>query len=136
MSMLGNYEKDQTFTLASGESVTGFQVVMMNASPTNPDDLEVKVHSAGDLYPVGVAQYDGAAALTAGKQVTVRIWGVTKAKAAGAINPGQPVYPTATGHVAGGNPSTSRYWLGCALTKATQLGDEILVLINQGRHEA
>jgi hypothetical protein len=136
MSLIGNKDQDQTFTLSSGTVITGYQAVALNTSPTNPDDLEVKLSDSGVTFPIGVAQVDDNVSLVAGDSVAVRTWGVTKAIAAGPITVGAQLFGDATGHVTSTPPGTGRWAIGVALTPASQLGDEILMLLLQEMNEA
>src|SRR5512143_2202591 len=136
MSYRGSTEPDMPFTLASGVTITGYQVVIPNTSPTNPDDFEIKVADAGTTVPLGVAQVDDNVSLTAGEVVTVRLGGITKAIAADSFAVGAHLVPTAAGLVTDTDPATGKWFVGIALTSAAQLGDEVLVLINRSMNEA
>jgi hypothetical protein len=136
MSLRGNYEKDQTFTLATGETITGYVAVIPNTSPTNVDDLECKVADSGTTVPIGIAQVDDISSLAAGDTVSVRCWGVSKAIAAGAISPGAHVAPTATGLMTSTAPDAGKWFVGIALTKATAMFDELLILVKPEVNEA
>lgn len=137
MSYIGNPDTpDQPFSLASGVTITGYQVVNLNTSPTNPDDMEIQVPNDGTAYPLGIAQVDDNVSLGAGEVVAVRVWGPSKAIAAGAISVGAVVVPTTNGRVTSTDPSTGKWKLGIALTSAAQLGDELVVLIKPELNEA
>lgn len=137
MSYIGNPDTpDTTWTLASGTTLTGHQVVIPNTSPTNPDDFEVLVSDTGTTYPLGVAQVDDGVTLAAGEQVTVRLYGVSKARAADSFSVGARLFPTATGLVTDSSPGTDKWIVGIALTSAAQLGDEVLMLIKPEVNEA
>lgn len=140
MSYTGHSVLDMTFTLKAGQSdLTGHQAVIMDTAPTNPDDMTVKYPTANapaDTYPAGIAQVDEGQAIVAGKQVTVRVRGISKAIAAAAINPGSLVRPTSNGMLTSAAPSTTEWWTGVAYTKAAALGDEFLVLVAPELKEA
>lgn len=139
MSYIGNPDTpDSTWILATGTTITGHQVVIPNTSPTNPDDFEVLVSDAATTFPLGVAQVDDISgnSETAGNQVTVRTYGVTKARAAKAVSVGDHLAPTATGLVTNTAPGAGKWFVGVALTSAAQLGDEILMLLKQEVDEA
>ena len=121
-----NYILDKTFLVATGYTITGYQVVAQGstAGTCNPP--------ANDASPfLGVAQLDPneGVTLTAGKTVRVRMMGITKAQAGAAITTNTPVSVLGTlGLVDDITPGTvGDYWVGVALEAASQLGDIITI---------
>mgnify|MGYP000103041353 CR=1 FL=1 len=133
MSWTGREILDLTFTVAAGETITGFQVVKLNDDDSiDADAMQVKVCTDASGYPIGIAQNDDYKTISAGEPVTVRVRGVSKAisNTHSTISAGDPVSPGAGGRVDAATTVSHTWILGRALTRAEQLFDEFLVLID------
>lgn len=75
---------------------------------------------------VGIVQNGYAANATEAK---VRVFGITKARAAGAITVGAPLVPAAAGEVDAHDGTTANPIVGVALEAAGAQGDEILIFL-------
>lgn len=120
-----NYLLDKTFTLASGETITGYQVVYQHSTAG-----QCKVATTDGTPYLGVAQLDpnDGVTLTAGDSVRVRMMGISKVQAGNAISINGLLAVTGQGLVDDATPGTAGdYYLGLALSAATQLFDEIEV---------
>jgi len=120
-----NYVLDKTYEVATGNTITGYQIVVGSTSTTCalPSD---------DASPyLGVAQLDPneGVTLTAGNTVRVRMAGISKVQAGAAVSAFARVRALGTlGLVDDANPGTAAdYFLGIALEAATQLFDIITV---------
>lgn len=117
-----NYLLDKTFTVASGQTITGYQAVRGAAAGT----CEV---ATDDTEPyLGVAQLDPNEGITliAGQTVRVRMFGISKVQAAEAVAIYQQVRAEGLGLVNDGTPSvTGDFWLGLSMEAATALSDII-----------
>jgi len=118
-----NYVLDKTFTLASGNTVTGYQVVQGSAAGT----CQVSVTGTSPL--LGVAQLDPneGVTLSAGDVVRVRMLGISKVQSAAAVTIYTNVRPVGQGLVDDAAAGPGEYYLGQALSAATQLFDIIEV---------
>ena len=120
-----NYVLDKTFKLATGETITGYQVVYQHTTAG-----ECKVATGPGTPYLGVAQLDpnDGVTLTAGDSVRVRMMGISKVQAAAAVAINGKVAVTGLGLVDDPAPyGAGSYYLGIALSAATQLYDEIEV---------
>ena len=119
-----NYILDKTFEVASGQTITGYQVVKGITAGTCQ-------YAVDDSIPyLGVAQLDPneGVTLTAGDTVRVRMLGLSKVQAAGAIAVYARVHVIGLGLVDDGNPGAAAdYWLGQAMEAATALYDIVTV---------
>ena len=129
MSLIGREVLDMTFTLASGQTLTGHQVVKLKDDVTRADAMEIEVCTDASERPLGIAQVDEGSTVSAGEQVTVRLLGVSKAIAGAAFDPRDTVSPGGNGLVAAATTTDNYYYLGWALTKTSQAFDEMLVFV-------
>jgi len=132
-SWTGREILDLTFTVATGETITGYQVVYMNDSDlVRYDAMEVKVSDDPSGYPIGIAQVDDYQTVAAGETVTVRLRGVSKAisNTHTNISAGDVCSPGAAGRVDTAATTSHTWNLGRAITRSEQLFDELLVLID------
>jgi len=118
-----------TFKVASGQTLTGYQVVKLKDNVTQADALEIEVCTDASERPLGIAQVDDDTTLTGGDLVTVRMLGVSKAIAGAAIDPRDTVSPGGNGLATTATTTDNYYYLGYALTKASQVFDEFLVFV-------
>lgn len=133
MSLTGREILDMTFEVATGETITGYQVVKIDDSDSlRYDAKRVKVCTDPSGYPVGVAQNDDYNTLTAGDPVTVRIRGISKviSNTHTNISAGDTVSPGAAGRVDVATATRETWNLGVAITRGEQLFDELLVLVD------
>jgi len=132
-SWTGREILDLTFTVASGETITGYQVVKINDSDAiRYDALEIQVCNDTSGYPIGITQNDDYNTIVAGEPVTVRIRGISKAVSDThtTISAGDAVSPGNAGRAGLAATVTHTWNLGRAITRAEQLFDEFLVLID------
>lgn len=119
-----NYILDKTFTVATGQTITGYQVVEGVAAGTCQP-------AADDASPyLGVAQLDPAEGVTlsAGDTVRVRMMGISKVVAGEALAIYTQVRVLAGGLVDDATPGAAGdYYVGTALEAAAQLSDIITV---------
>jgi len=119
-----NYILDKTFTVATGETITGYQVVRGAAAGT----CEVAITDAEPL--LGVAQCDpnSDTTYTAGELVRVRMMGLSKVQCAAAVTVYTRVHPIGLGLVDDADPGTAAdYFLGIAMEAGAALFDIITV---------
>jgi len=119
-----NYLLDKTFLVATGTTITGYQVVRGAAAGT------CELATADDEPLLGVAQCDPNSDTTyvAGEAVRVRMMGLSKVQCAAAVTVYTRVHPIGLGLVDDGNPGTAAdYFLGIAMEAGTNLFDVITV---------
>ena len=132
-SWTGREILDLTFTVASGETITGYQVVKLNDDDTvRYDAMQISVCDDASGYPIGVTQNDDYNTISAGETVTVRLRGVSKviSDTHTTISAGDVVSPGNAGRVAVAATVSHTWNLGRALTRAEQLFDELVILID------
>lgn len=132
-SWIGREILDLTFTVATGEQITGYQVVTIDDSDAlRYDAMQIKVCDDPSGYPIGVTQNDDYNVVDAGEPVTVRIRGVSKviSDTHTTISAGDVVRPGNQGRVNVAATVSHTWNLGHAITRAEQLYDELLVLID------
>jgi len=130
MALVGYPVLDQTFTLASGQSdLTGFQCVKLKDDVTRYDALEIEICGDATERPLGIAQVDQGQTVSAGKPVTVRMLGPSRAIASKAVSPRSEVKNTTNGMVTDAAAADTEYRVGFALTKTSQLFDDILIMV-------
>jgi len=119
-----NYVLDKTFTVASDNTITGYQALVGSAAGTC-------AVATNDTSPyLGVAQLDPneGISLAAGKIVRVRMLGLTKVQVAAAVAIYTQVRVVGQGLVDDATPgSAGDFWLGLAMEAGTQLGDIITI---------
>jgi len=119
---------DKTFKVASGVTITGYQAVMLASKGG-----EIQLTSATSSLAIGVAQVNPGEGIsyTAGRNVPVRLLGISKAVANAVIVSGARVTPTgAYGMVA--TATTGNFQVGLALESAWAHGQLIDVLLTPG----
>lgn len=119
-----NYVLDKTFLVASGNTITGYQVV----TGAGAGQCAIATNDAGPY--LGVAQLDPneGISLTAGKTVRIRMLGISKVQVANAVGLWTQLHVVGQGLVDDTTPGVAGdFWLGLALDAATQLSDIITV---------
>jgi len=125
---------DQTFVLTGTVDITGNVVVKPDAAPSFADAFECEIADVAGGPLIGVAQVDRYAKFEPGDHVPVRMLGISRAVAGEAIDPGDAVTTDANGYVI--KATAAHTWvLGTALTKATQVYDDVIVFVNPTRKE-
>jgi len=120
---------DKTFKVASSNTITGWQVVKLG---TNGGEIALS-SAATDLH-IGIAQVNPneGVTYTAGKYVTVRMLGISKAVAQGAITSGTRVVTAGAAGAVDDAGAAGNTGVGIALEQAYAMGEIIDVLLTPG----
>ena len=120
---------DKTFKVATSNTITGWQTVILGTHGG-----EIALPSAATNLFMGITQVNPneGVTYTAGKYVTVRMLGISKAVAAEAISSGTRVTTTGVAGAVTDGTAAGNTGLGIALEEAYATGDVIDVLLTPG----
>jgi len=120
---------DKTFKVASDNTITGWQLVKLGTHGG-----EIALSTAATDVHMGICQVNPneGVTYTAGKYVTVRMLGISKAVALAAITSGTRVVEAGVGGVVDDAGAAGNTCVGIALEEAYSMGDVIDVLLTPG----
>ena len=120
---------DKTFKVASGTTITGWQLAKLGTHGG-----EITLSTASTDIHMGICQVNPSLGVTytAGKYVTVRMLGISKAVALAAISSGTRVVEAGVGGVVDDAGAAGDTCVGIALEEAYAMGEIIDVLLTPG----